>query len=325
MKFHFANNLIPKYSVLLTMNIDNENNQNDRKCYNCGKLFQTMQAIERHKNRKTPCLIRNVIPEQINNPNRCIYCNKIFANIGNRNKHLKTCKIKNGGMDILVDKVKYEQEIRILKEQRDQDHEQIKQLLELQQAQAAEIEALKKTITTVPNPQTVNNIDNRTINFNAPINIVINNYTNPSIDGLTITADELANSQKLSKLLLQKLYFNPLLPQNHCIYLQNRKDKSLVIYDTNNWRMVTGDNLPEVLTKLNNTVVARGTEIINSKQGPYESSDAFFLKLPGADQQKIVNFNTLTDPVGNDDAYEVFYGGRDIVLDTIRAAGCKLV
>lgn len=292
------------------------------KCYNCGKSFPDNAHLTNHKNRKTPCLIREVPPDQVNNPNRCIYCNKIFANIGNRNKHLKVCKVKNGGMDILVDKVRYEEEIRILKERDAIREREVQQLRE-------EMDQLKKAITL---PQqtgaiTTNNTtnDNRTINFNAPINITINNYTNPSIDGLKITAADLANAQKLSKLLLEKLYFNPDMPQNHCIYLQNKKDKSLVVYDTGNWRLVLGENLPELMTKLNNTVVARGTEIINSRNGPYESSDKLFLALPGADQQKIVSFNQLSDSIGNDDAYEVFYGGRDIVLETIRAAGCKLV
>src|ERR1700742_275440 len=87
-----------------------------RKCYNCGKIFNTAQSLARHKQRKTPCLIREVAPNQIVNTNRCIFCNKIFSKKENLTKHHKTCRIKNGGMEILADKVKYEQEIRILKE-----------------------------------------------------------------------------------------------------------------------------------------------------------------------------------------------------------------
>ena len=87
------------------------------KCYNCGKNFKDNAHLEQHKKRKTPCLIREVPPDQLRNPNRCVYCNKIFSNCDNLKKHLKVCKIKNGGMEILVDKVKYEQKIRILEEQ----------------------------------------------------------------------------------------------------------------------------------------------------------------------------------------------------------------
>lgn len=81
---------------------------NKFKCHNCGKSFADDTHLQRHKNRKTPCLIRDISPELVNHPNRCIFCNKIFVQHQSLTRHLKICKIKNGGMDILVDKVKYE-------------------------------------------------------------------------------------------------------------------------------------------------------------------------------------------------------------------------
>ena len=87
------------------MNINEHPNPiNETKCYSCGKEFTSTRDLLRHKERKTPCLIREIQPEQVNNPNRCIFCNKIFSKKENMTRHLKTCKIKNGGMDILVDK-----------------------------------------------------------------------------------------------------------------------------------------------------------------------------------------------------------------------------
>jgi hypothetical protein len=303
---------------------------NNKKCYSCGKIFRTPANLLTHKNRKTPCLIREVLPEQVTNPNRCIFCNKILSKKEHLTRHLKICKIKNGGMDILVDKVKYDQEIRILKEQREFDRvemenrnkekdEKIKQLMDLQQAQAAEIDALKKAIIAPPASQTINN-------YNAPVfNIIINNYTSPTIEGLSISPEELTGAAKLSKLLLQKMYFNPDLPQNHCMYLQNRKDKSLIIYDKGSWRSVTGTNVPEVITNLNNTMAITGSQLINGDFGPYQGSDIEFMKLSQPDQFKLQEFNRYKDQLTHDDAYEVFLGGREAVLGTIRAAGCKLV
>jgi hypothetical protein len=291
--------------------------ENNKKCYSCGKVFRTPANLLAHRNRKTPCLIREVPQEQINNPNRCIFCNKVFVQHQSLTRHLKICKIKNGGMDILVDKVKYDQEIRILKEQhladKKEKDEQIKQLRE-------EMDALKKAIITPQAPaQTINN-------YNAPVfNIIINNYTQPTIEGLTISPEELTSAAKLSKLLLQKMYFNPDLPQNHCMYLQNRKDKSLIIYDKGSWRSVTGANVPEVITNLNNTMAITGSQLINGDLGPYRGSDLEFMKLSQPDQFKLQEFNRYRDQLTHDDAYEVFLGGREAVLGTIRAAGCKLV
>ncbi|QYB17623.1 hypothetical protein PV-S19_0259 [Pacmanvirus S19] len=306
-------------------------NKQEFKCFSCGKVFKDNAHLDRHKKRKTPCLIREVAPEQVNNPNRCIFCNKIFTNVGNRNKHLKTCKVKNGGMEILADKVRYEQEIRILKEQmvqqtkeieqdKKEKDEQIKKLIE-------EMDALKKAVL-VPNAQnTTNNTQNTQIvnNYNAPVyNITINSYEKPSIEDLKITLEDIASTDKISKLLLQKMYFNPKLPQNHCMYLVNKKDKSLLLYDSN-WRIVTGGNSDEVFAKLGNAIIENGTNLINGKDGPYEGKDNKFLELPGAHQQKIIGFNKYEDQLCTDDAYEIFLANRSTVIDTIKAAGCKLI
>ncbi len=301
------------------------NEINNKKCYSCGKVFRTPANLLVHKNRKTPCLIREVPPEQVNNPNRCIFCNKIFKQKQHLTRHLATCKIKNGGMDMLVDKVRYDQEIRILKEQREQDKKEMEKRDEQIKLLQEEMEVLKKVITVQPQPQIINNTNN-TINSNNTnnINITINNYQKPSITGLTITPEELVGISKLSKYLLQKLYFNPELPQNHCMYLVNKKDKSLLLYDSD-WRIVTGENTGEVIKTINGVVAERGGSLINGPVGPYSGSDAQFTKLNPVDKQKIFNFNTFSDQLSTDDAYEVFLGGRDTVLNTIKAAGCKLI
>ncbi|SIP85722.1 Zinc finger C2H2-type/integrase [Pacmanvirus A23] len=305
---------------------------NNKKCYSCGKCFRTPADLLKHKNRKTPCLIQEIAPENINNPNRCIFCNKVFSKKENLTRHLKTCKIKNGGMDMLVDKVRYEQEIRILKEQREKDKKEMEQKDKEKDEQIKllreEMDALKKAILPLPlqqqQAQQITNNQNTT-NYNAPVlNITINNYQKPTIDGLTITQEELAGISKLSKYLLQKLYFNPELPQNHCMYLVNKKDKSLLLYDSD-WRIVTGENTGEVIKTINGVVAERGGTIINGTQGPYLGTESNFVKLNQCDKQKIFNFNTFTDQLSSDDAYEVFLGGRETALQTIRAAGCKLI
>lgn len=298
--------------------IDEPDTSNVKKCYSCGKMFKTPTDLMRHKNRKTPCLIRDVKPEQINNPLRCMFCNKIFSNNSHLVRHLKICKIKNGGMDILVDKVHYEQKIRDLEAQQALSLQREKEKDQLLQQLKDRFDKLEMMVE-----KPVHQVINNTINNGVIVNIC--HYTNPCIDGLTVTATEIASVAKLSKLLLQKIYFNPLQPQNHCIYLKNKKDKSLIIHDAGAWRPVAGENITEVFNRLNDTVVLRGGDILNGNLGPYQGVDADFTKLPGGIASMIRDFNHHADLLTTDDAYEVFLGGRDIVLDTIKAAGCKLI
>lgn len=118
------------------------------KCYSCGKSFVDNKDLTRHKNRKTPCIIREVAPENVANPNRCIYCNKIFANLGNKNKHFKICKIKNGDINVLAGAVKYDQEIRILKEQNQQVLSQNQRMQEQLNMVMCRMEAFERTAAT---------------------------------------------------------------------------------------------------------------------------------------------------------------------------------
>ena len=129
----------------------------NKKCYECGKVFRTPANLADHKNRKIPCIIQNVDPQHIQNPNRCIYCNKIFSKKANLVKHHNICKIKISGIVIHVDKVRYEQEIRVLKETiekhgEDQKEEMNKHRIEFQSL----INELRKQI--VPGVNITNNI-----------------------------------------------------------------------------------------------------------------------------------------------------------------------
>jgi hypothetical protein len=291
---------------------------NDKKCYNCGKEFKYIKDLERHKDRKTPCLIRDVTPEDMRNPNRCIFCNKIFVNQFTKDRHYKVCKIKNGGMEILVDKVIMEQEIRNLKEM-------LKEKEESDKRRDTEFANFKKQMeekfnNMVITPQPAINITN---NNNLNLQFNINLYTNPSVDKLKITLDEIINYDKVSKLLFKKMYFNPDLPQNHCMYLVNKKDRSLLLNDEEGWRIVSGDNLETVIQKLSNVIALKGSDILNALGNP--GSDELFMSLPPTSRDKIIQFNMLKDMLSKDDAYEIFISNRDIVYETIRNSGCKLL
>ncbi len=224
----------------------NEEN-NNKKCYSCGKIFPAPKDLQRHKNRKTPCLIREVPADQVMNPRRCIFCNRIFSTMGNLTTHLTKCKIKNGGMKILDDKVKYEQEIRILKEHIEKDRKQKDEEMRIMNGK---IEKLENIIT---NGLTNNTVNNTTIN--QTINITINNdYRKPDVDHLidneNINECVLANTFKQKILMtpmetIKLLWFDPKINKNHSIYPANARG-DLLISINGEW---SRDNIYEGLGK----------------------------------------------------------------------------
>ena len=229
---------------------------NDRKCYSCGKEFKFPKELNRHKNRKTPCLIRDIGPENIQNPNRCIYCNKIFSKKENLTRHLKICKIKNGGMEMLVDKIKYEQKIRILEERDNQKDKKIKHLenkyKERDLADKMKDEQIKQLTQRLDNlskqleQQTsrqfqVNNITN----INA-VNINITNYLKPDLSHLVDKNDlsnslfyKLFNENKVQTpiAIIPHIWFNPNKPNNYTIYLKNKSTGEVLFYDGKQWKL----------------------------------------------------------------------------------------
>ncbi len=225
--------------------IDNHNQEiNNKKCYSCGKVFRTPANLKLHKDRKTPCLIREVPEAQINNPNRCIFCNKVFTNRSHLTRHHDKCKIKNGGMGILDEKVRHEQEIRILKEQREIDRKKMeekdeKKDEEMRQMREQLMELQKQMKQIVPNQQP---IINNTVN--NVINVQINNYLEPNLEHIInrLNPDESLFISMFKENLVQTpmaivpiIWFNENYPSNLAIYLVNKANGNLLVFNNNRW------------------------------------------------------------------------------------------
>lgn len=260
------------------------------KCYNCGKNFRTPAELTRHKNRKTPCLIRDIKPEDIKNPNRCIYCNKIFSTIGNLKKHHGGCKVKNGGMQTLHDKVKYEETIRIMREEHDQKLDRIEkkhdELVEFLKTTIASqnnvINELRTglfannnnagnnnnmgSITGNRNTGSItgshNTIDNSTTN-----NLTINNYNNPSIDHIknlevfaAIFRREMAETPIA---LVEKIWYDPEHPENSALHLVNKKNGELLVVVGGRW--IT-ENASNIIPKIRHLVYELTQMILEKNQ-----------------------------------------------------------
>lgn len=75
-------------------------------CPKCDKIFKTTQLLLTHQNRKTPCepIVGN--PTEPTPKNACMFCGRQLSSKQSLKNHFNTCKIKNGGMALLFEKVK---------------------------------------------------------------------------------------------------------------------------------------------------------------------------------------------------------------------------
>lgn len=258
------------------------------KCHNCGKTFKDARDLRRHGNRKTPCLIHELSEEDKIKPH-CIFCNRIYKSQKILKMHLKKCKVKNGGMDVLVEK------IRVLEE---------------------EMKEIKDKIKDDGGKITNNTFINNTTN----INIIFNNYNNPSIDKVIVTPEEISQCRKLSRLMMEKIYFNESIPENHSVYLKNKKEKSMIVYE-NGWRFVQGKNISNVILGMSNFISLKAYIIL--KQIYATEND--FVKLPMRLQVPIRDFNTFQDIIADDDIFELAIANKSMIQQTLKHNDCQLI
>lgn len=126
----------------ITVNEQAINQNKARTCELCGKSFGKQIDIDRHKQRKTPCLILEVNEADRNNPKRCIFCNRIFVQKQGLVRHHKTCKIKNEIIHPQDPIIACKKEIMLLKnvqQQKDMKMDEMKAKLTELEVQLAEI------------------------------------------------------------------------------------------------------------------------------------------------------------------------------------------
>ena len=75
-------------------------------CDKCNKIFNHRGAFKKHQNRKTPCEPIQGNPILQTPENTCHFCYRTFKNKYNVKNHFNVCRIKNGGMALLFEKIK---------------------------------------------------------------------------------------------------------------------------------------------------------------------------------------------------------------------------
>lgn len=186
-------------------------------------------------------------------------------------------------------------EILALKVQRDDALEQKREIKELRSELAEQKKMMQEMINLVKKQNTTQNIiQNTNTQNNAPHNfgnITINSYQNPSTDGLALSMADIDSHTKIAYALIEKIYFNPEKPENHSIYLVNKKDKTLMVYKDEKWHALTTDKDRDMLTtELQNIIIQKGTPVVNRL---YNDDEDMFIKLPKDISDRIIAYNGL--------------------------------
>lgn len=122
--------------ILPADTIPNVSNICNKTCINCMKTFRTPSDLERHKNRKEPCIIRDVSEADKNNPLRCNYCNKIFTNNSHLVRHYRVCIVKNNKIPVIPNNINYEENMRITQEEHVMINKNLETIRIMQEEQA---------------------------------------------------------------------------------------------------------------------------------------------------------------------------------------------
>lgn len=283
-------------------------------CKKCFKVFKTKQILTKHYNRKIPCTKNNII-EIIPNysketpnyskktPNyskmelegglniikkikpKCEYCNKFYSTKYNLNKHFKICKSK-----LLYEKTQSELQMKY-------------------NCLMNEIEILKKEKSNHIINNTENNITiNSTINNNTQnnINITVNPFGNEIYDYLSDKSYRCAINSRIGGIvkLIKDINFNTAYPQNHNVYIPNKKDKYAMIYNGNKWILNKKDDVIDNLINNNFLRINNYYEENNNKLSIKEKQNIEKLNKMIIDGQP----KQLQDSI-----YLVLYNNRDLI------------
>ena len=179
------------------------------------------------------------------------------------------------------------------------------------------------------------NSNNNNVNVHAPTiinnNFHINNYDEPNTDGLIFSMEEIGRSGKLLPLALQKLYFNPDKPENHSLYVSNKKTGDIVAF-RDRWELHQQQQAVDVAI----VAMKKASDVCMNNCLHYEKDNGReFLAATPATQQVIKDFTSSINDLPLDmldierhpteDFYQVAISNREVVLKTIKDSGCKLI
>ena len=207
-------------------------------CLRCSFKTDDKTVLKRHLNRKKPCIVTlNSITredclkkleepkEKIINYIYCDYCSKKFKRKFNLERHLDTCKKKdNNNMKLFIKRLR----------DKENENEILKQSISTLQKQMDEV--LKRINISTTNSSTNNSNSHNITNSHNTINnnITVLSYHDTDYESvmpyLNKAINKYTNKIDLPK-FIEIVHLNPKAPQNHNVFIENSKDKRIMIFN----------------------------------------------------------------------------------------------
>lgn len=256
-------------------------------CDKCDKFFPKNCQLQRHLNRKYPCVTNNILivkninkindiennikeltKQSIESEKICKFCNKKLANKNNVDRHLKLSCF--GKKNMLDEKNKLIQENKKLEEiEKIEKNNEIQNQIKLLQNTVEKLISNPIKSNTIINNTTINN---STINNNLTINI--NSFGKESLDHIT-DADYKKYLNGFFKgflNLIEKIHFDENAPENHNVCLTNMRSKYAYVCENNNWVLREKN---EIINKL----ITKKYDLLNDKFEELEGTNKLSNKI----------------------------------------------
>jgi hypothetical protein len=264
-------------------------------CEKCDKYFPKNYLLQRHLNRKFPCVtnidlitkfqreidnINNSINEltrqSLESKTKCKFCNKIFANKNNIERHiLNSCNTRKYMLDDINN---YNDKINILREEiieleAKEKTENLEQKIKILENTVKNLVNKNNTSNTSNTSNTTNNINNTTninnptINNNNNLTININSFGKESLDHITDDDYKKYFNSFFKGFLnfIEKIHFDENAPENHNLCLTNIRSKYINVCENNNWVLKEKDEIVEKL-------INKKYDLLNDKFEEFEGA-----------------------------------------------------
>ncbi len=218
-------------------------------CSVCGYTSSQKNPVLRHFNKQKSCGIGDKkIIETTENINECEYCNKFFSTAQTLAYHIKKSCPKKIESDEIV-KLK-EKIIKLENKLKDKPEE--------------------KSIV-------INNNINNINNDNRIYNITLINYEKTKLDRIPdnvitgIIKD--ADTCQLIPRFIQAVHFNPNIPENTNVYISNKNNKYVKVYNDNQWELRSSES--EIENIINDKETSISEWLYDKKEKYPETVDKF--------------------------------------------------